>query len=68
MSNKVNKNAEWETRGKTITQLIKKLKTFDNQDMEVKISIDDGESYKCISLVGKENDNGVFFCGLRNCE
>ena len=68
MNDKVNENPEWVTRGKTIKQLIKELQSFDNQDLEVKISIDGGESFKCISLVGKSNENGVQLCGLKNCE
>jgi hypothetical protein len=68
VSDNVNPNPEWVTRGKTIKQLIKELQSFDNQDLEVKISIDGGESFKCISLVGKNSGNGVQFCGLKNCE
>jgi hypothetical protein len=64
----VNENPEWVTRGKTIRGLIKELLTFENQDLEVKISIDDGETYKCISLVGQEHADGKTFCGLMNCE
>ncbi|MGY0645929.1 MAG: hypothetical protein ACW7DN_15250 [Paraglaciecola chathamensis] len=68
MSDNVNPNPEWVTRGKTIKQLIKELQSFDNQDLEVKISIDGGKSFKSISLVGKNSGNGVQFCGLKNCE
>ena len=64
----VNPAPEWVTRGKTIRQLIKELQTFEDQDLEVKISLDDGESFKCISLVTRENTNGTYFCGLTNCE
>ena len=68
MSDDVNPNPEWVTRGKTIKQLIAELQSFENQDLEVKISIDGGDSFRCISLVGKSNENGVQFCGLKNCE
>lgn len=68
MSNGVNENPEWVTRGKTIKQLIKELQTFEDQDLEVKISVDGGESSKCISLVGKEHENGKAVCLLINCE
>jgi hypothetical protein len=61
------KNPEWIIRGKTIKSLIEELKTFENQELEVKISLD-GENYKCISLVSRENENGKYFCGLTNCE
>ncbi|MCA6061793.1 hypothetical protein HUF18_18580 [Thalassolituus sp. ST750PaO-4] len=68
VNDKVNENPEWVTRGKTIKQLIKELQTFENQDLEVKVSTDGGETFKCISLVGKHNDNGTPICGLENCE
>ena len=65
---KVNPNPEWVTRGKTISQLIKELGTFEGQDLEVKISTDGGDTFKCISLVTKQNKEGGYFCGLENCE
>ncbi len=65
---KLNENPEWATRGKTIKQLIKELQTFENQDLEVKISTDDGETFKCISLVAKVKENDTPVCGLLNCE
>jgi len=68
VSNGVNKNPEWLTRGKTIKQLIKELQTFEDQDLEVKISVDGGESSKCISLVGKEHEKDKAVCLLINCE
>ena len=68
MNDNVNENPEWVTRGKTIKQLIKELQTFENQDLEVQISVDGGESFKCISLIGKHHDRGTQYCGLKNCE
>ena len=68
MSEQLNNNPEWITRGKTIKQLIKELQTFDNLDLEVKISIDDGKTYKCISLVENLYESDTRFCGLANCE
>ncbi len=68
MNDKLNESPEWLTRGKTIKQLIKELQSFENQDLEVKISIDGSESFKSISLVGKCNENGNQFCVLENCE
>jgi len=35
---------EWVTRGKTIRQLIKELESFENQDLEVRLSLDDGDT------------------------
>ena len=68
MNDNINDNPEWVTRGKTIKQLIKELQTFENQDLEVQISVDGGESFKCISLVGKHNEGDTQYCGLKNCE
>jgi len=50
---------EWISRGKTIKQLIKELETFENQDLEVRISLNDGETHKSISLVEKDGDFAV---------
>lgn len=47
------KNPEWVTRGKTISQLISELQTFENQDLMVEISVDGGGTTKPISLVRK---------------
>ena len=68
MVNTVNQNPEWVTRGKTIRQLILELQSFENQDLEVKISTDGGENYTCISLVVKQSGSGTSFCVLKNCE
>jgi len=68
MSDGVNPNPEWITRGKTIKGLIEELQSLDDQDLEVRISIDDGETFKPISLVTRENKDGKYYCGLQNCE
>ncbi|MBI6975912.1 hypothetical protein NM213_09675 [Pseudomonas lactis] len=54
----------WITRGKTISELIEELRSFEDQNLMVEISVDGGVSKKPISLVGKED--GV--CVLFNCE
>ena len=54
----------WVTQGKTIRQLVKELQSFEDQDLEVQVSIDGGTTRKPISLVGKSN--GVAL--LKNCE
>ena len=56
---------EYITKGKTIKNLIEELKSFENQDLEVRVSIDDGLSHKCISLVEKHENK---YCVLVNCE
>ena len=64
MSNRIERNPEWVTRGKTIRQLIQELKTFENQDLKVEISLDGGETHKPMSRVGKDG----IYCELVNSE
>ncbi|MGR6739147.1 hypothetical protein [Pseudomonas chlororaphis] len=58
------KKPDWMTRGKTIKQLIEELRSFENQDLLVEISTDDGVTKKPISLVVKSGGS----CVLVNCE
>jgi hypothetical protein len=44
---------EWITRGKTIRQLIEELRSFEDQNLEVRISIDCGDTHRAISIVKK---------------
>jgi hypothetical protein len=60
----ININPEWVTRGKKIKELIKELQSFENQELEVRISLDDGETHKPISIVEKVDG----FCILVNSE
>jgi hypothetical protein len=55
----------WVTRGKTIRQLIEELQAFEDLDMEVRISLDYGDTHSCISLVSKHQGK---FCLLSNAE
>ena len=49
----VRKNESYITAGKTIRQLIEELQMFDNQDIEVRISLDcRRQTHKPISTVG----------------
>jgi len=64
MVNKSNSAPNWVSRGKTIRELIQELQTFEDQGLEVQISIDDGESRRSISLVKKSRG----CCLLVNCE
>lgn len=58
------KQANWKVRGKTIRQLIRELQSFENQDLEVRISVDDGDTHKPISLVGKTDGICLLtYCG-----
>ena len=58
------KQPEWIIQGKSIKQLIKELESFEDQNLLVEISFDDGETSKPISLVGKIDGK----CMLLNCE
>jgi len=58
------KQPEWVTRGKTIRGLIAELNSFENQELEVRISLDCGETHRPISLVGKFGK----YCVLLNAE
>ncbi|MCW9051329.1 MAG: hypothetical protein OQJ91_03245 [Motiliproteus sp.] len=54
----------WVIRGKTIADLIQELQSFENQQMEVRLSLDNGDSSACISLVAKQEG----CCVLINAE
>lgn len=53
---KVRADEDWTSCGKTIAGLIEELKTFENQQLEVRISIDGGETSMPISIVGKSEN------------
>lgn len=55
---------QWITKGKTISQLIEELLTFEDQNLEVRISLDGGETHRPISIVGRFDG----LCLLINCE
>jgi hypothetical protein len=55
---------EWVTRGKTIRQLIKELESFEDQGLEVRISLDYGDRHHAISLVCKDGS----YCVLVNAK
>jgi len=58
-------NPEWTSRGKTVVQLIDELRSFKDQEMEVRISLDGGETSFPISLVGKLSGK---YAVLMNCQ
>lgn len=55
---------DWVTCGKTIRKLIAELQAFENQDLKVKISLDDGVTHKPISMAIRANG----YCLLVNSE
>ncbi len=59
------KTEDWVTCGKTIRHLIKELQSFENQDLEVRVSIDGGENHYPISIVGKDAEKEEVVCILR---
>ena len=58
-------NPDWTSKGKTVAQLIRELQTFENQEMEVRISVDDGDTSLPISLVIRSNGR---YAVLKNCQ
>jgi hypothetical protein len=50
-------NPNWTSKGKSVAQLIEELRTFENQEMEVRISVDDGDTSVPISLVSGQMAN-----------
>jgi hypothetical protein len=58
------RDPEWKSRGKTIAGLIRELQSFEDQSLEVRISVDDGDTTYPISLVAKLDGR----CLLINCE
>jgi hypothetical protein len=56
---------EWTSCGKSVSHLIRELLTFEDQEIEVRISVDGGETSLPISLVGKVNGK---FAVLMACQ
>lgn len=50
---------EWINRGKSIAQLVKELSTFEDPSVEVRISLDDGETSWPISIVERRGGRCV---------
>ena len=53
---------EWEARTKTIKQLIKELQSFENQELVVMVTNDEGKTFNSVKLVSK----GVTLPNLRH--
>ena len=54
----------WMSRGKTVAQLIEELHTFEDQGLEVRLSLDGGDTSVPISLLTRRGSVAV----LENCE
>jgi hypothetical protein len=57
--------ADYTGRGKTVAGLIEELKTFENQQLEVRISVDGGETSLPISIIGKSENK---YALIINCQ
>lgn len=59
---------DWTSRGKTIAGLIQELQSFEDQNLEVRISVDDGVTSLPISLVARMAGEGKRYAVLSNAE
>jgi hypothetical protein len=59
---------DWVTRGKPIRQLIKELRSFKNQNLEVRLTFDDGETHFPISILTRQRKGSKYYCMLENSE
>jgi hypothetical protein len=57
-------NIDWRSRGKSIEGLITELRSFEDQSLEVRLSIDERHASYVISLMGKFDNR----CLLMNHE
>jgi hypothetical protein len=56
---------EWINKGKSITQLIKELGSFEDQTLEVRLTFDGGETHKPISILTRRDGYAMIeYCGL----
>lgn len=59
---------EWNDRKKTIRELIKELESFEDQNLTVVVTSDEGESFNSVKLVSKgfeiHNDKENIYCAL----
>ena len=59
---------EWEDRKNSIRELIEELKSFEDQDLIVMVTSDEGSSFNSVKLVSKgfeeKNDGETVYCAL----
>ena len=55
---------DWRSRGKTVAGLIRELQSFEDQGLEVRLSLDGGSTSVALSQVAKVDGR----CQLMNCE
>jgi hypothetical protein len=55
---------EWVMRGKNIAQLIKELGTFEDQNLQVRLTFDGGQTHKPISILTRRDGFAMIeYCG-----
>ena len=55
----------WITKGKSITQIIQELRTFEDQTLEVRLTFDGGQTNKPVSILTRRNSYAMIeYCGL----
>ncbi|WP_296404963.1 hypothetical protein [Psychrobacter sp.] len=65
-------NIQWKDRTKTIKQLIQELHSFEDQDLIVTLTNDEGKTFNTVKLVSKgfvprkddPNKNDKIYCAL----
>ena len=62
---KVRQNEDYTSCGKTISGLIEEFKTFENQQLEVRVSIDGGLTSMPISILTKRENT---YALIQNCQ
>ena len=60
----MNEILEWEDREKSIAQVIEELKSFEDQELIVMVTDDEGQSFKTVKLVSKGFDGDKVYCAL----
>lgn len=54
----------WKDRQKSIAQLIQELQSFEDQELLVVVSDDEGQTFKTVKLVSKGFDGDRVYCAL----
>ena len=55
---------EWKDRKKSISLLIEELQSFEDQELVVVVTDDEGKSFKTVKLVSKGFDGDKVYCAL----
>ncbi|MDO4796046.1 MAG: hypothetical protein Q4A28_08940 [Brachymonas sp.] len=60
----MNASPAWEERQKSITQVIRELKSFEDQELIVAVTDDEGQTFKTVKLISKGFDGDKVYCAL----